>query len=100
MPVWNAATVTLLQEIVAPDMQGRVFGVQQLIMTTVLPVGMLVFGPVADLITIEVLLVLASALMAAPGLWIFFNRQPIQTRAGPAQADYEWPGSASRQTGD
>jgi len=65
-----------------------------LIMTTVLPVGMLVFGPVADVITIEVLLVLASALMAIPGLWIFFNRQPGETQSGSVSADYEM------QTGD
>ena len=71
----NVPTTTLLQEMVEPDMQGRVFGVQQLIMTTVMPVGMLVFGPIADVITVEVLLVITSALMAVPGLWIFFNKQ-------------------------
>jgi len=37
---------------------------------------MLVFGPIADVITIEILLVLSSALMALPGLWIFFHRRP------------------------
>ncbi len=75
MPFFNASTTTLLQEIVDPDLQGRVFGVQQLIMTTIMPLGMLVFGPIADLISVEVLLVLTSVLMAIPGLWIFFNRQ-------------------------
>jgi DHA3 family macrolide efflux protein-like MFS transporter len=94
MPFWNASTTTLLQEMVEPDMQGRMFGVMQLIMTTVLPVGMLVFGPIADVITIEVLLILASALMALPGLWIFFNRQPGITHPSLASADFEM------QTGD
>jgi DHA3 family macrolide efflux protein-like MFS transporter len=89
MPFFGASTTTLFQEMVEPDMQGRVFGVQQLIMSTVMPVGMLVFGPIADFITIEFLLVLTSVLMAVPGLWIFFSRQPIKAQSGPAPADFE-----------
>ncbi len=89
MPIWSASTTTLLQELVRPDMQGRVFGVQQLIMNTIMPVGMLVFGPIADKITIEVLLVLSSALMALPGLWIFLHgRRKISTPT-LASPDYE-----------
>jgi DHA3 family macrolide efflux protein-like MFS transporter len=84
MPMINVPTTTLLQEMVAPDMQGRVFGVSQLIMTTVMPVGMLVFGPIADIISIEALLVLTGAAMAAPGLWIFLNRQFEKTALASA----------------
>jgi DHA3 family macrolide efflux protein-like MFS transporter len=87
MPMFNVPTTTLLQEMVDPDMQGRVFGVMQLIMTTIMPVGMLVFGPVADVISIEVLLILSSALMAIPGLWIFFNRLPGARQSSLASAD-------------
>jgi DHA3 family macrolide efflux protein-like MFS transporter len=87
MPMFNVPTTTLLQEMVDPDMQGRVFGVMQLIMNTILPVGMLLFGPIADVITVEILLVLSSALMAVPGLWLFFNRQPGKAQAGLAAAD-------------
>lgn len=74
MPFLNASTMTLLQEIVEPGMQGRVFGLQQLVSMTVMPIGMLVFGPVADLVSIEALLVMASPLMAAPGLWLLTGR--------------------------
>ena len=75
MPLFNVPTTTLLQEMVEPDMQGRVFGVMQLIMSTVMPVGMLIFGPIADYISIEVLLVISSGLTVIPGIWIFFNKQ-------------------------
>jgi DHA3 family macrolide efflux protein-like MFS transporter len=88
MPLFNVPTTTLLQEMVEPDVQGRVFGVMQLIMTTVMPVGMLVFGPIADVITIEVLLVLTGVLMVVPGLWIFFNRQ-FKLTPGLASREYE-----------
>ncbi|RPJ38094.1 MAG: MFS transporter [Chloroflexi bacterium] len=87
MPFWGASTTTLLQEIVVPEMQGRVFGVQSLIMNTVMPVGMLFFGPVADLVSIEVLLIVSSVLMAIPGLWIFFYRQPVIAGSPPQASD-------------
>jgi DHA3 family macrolide efflux protein-like MFS transporter len=99
MPMFNVPTTTLLQEMVDPNMQGRVFGVMQLIMTTVMPVGMLVFGPLADIVTIETLLVLTSLLMAVPGAWIFFNRQPSNTASSPLTADYGRR-RVSQQTGD
>jgi hypothetical protein len=70
-------------------MQGRVFGVQQMISSTIFPLGILVFGPIADIVSIETLLVLSSALMAIPGLWIFFKQQPIKTPANLLSADYE-----------
>jgi DHA3 family macrolide efflux protein-like MFS transporter len=89
MPVWNAATTTLLQEMVEPDMQGRVFGMQQLIMTTIMPIGMVVFGPIADVVTIEFLLILTSGLMLIPGLWIFFNKQLSTLRPALAPAESE-----------
>lgn len=89
MPLWGATATTLLQEMVETDMQGRVFGVQQLIANTVMPVGMLFFGPIADIIPIEILLVVASALMALPGLWIFFDKQLQVREAMQARPNYE-----------
>jgi DHA3 family macrolide efflux protein-like MFS transporter len=100
MPLFNVPTTTLLQEIVEPDIQGRVFGVMQLITNTVLPAGMLIFGPIADVITIEFLLLLSGAMMALPGLWIFFRREPAPGQPGVGPVEYEWRGSASQQPGD
>jgi DHA3 family macrolide efflux protein-like MFS transporter len=89
MPFLNASTTTLVQEMVKPDMHGRVFSAQQMIMNTIMPFGMLVFGPIADKITIEVLLVLSSALMAVPGLWIFSRRQPGKIQSSLASPEYK-----------
>ncbi len=87
MPMFNVPVTTLLQEMVEPDMQGRVFGVMQLISTAVMPAGILVFGPVADFITIEALLVISGLLMVLPGVWIFFNRTIHRPETGLASAD-------------
>lgn len=75
MPMMNVATTTLLQEVVKTDLQGRVFGVVQMLNSIIMPLGMLVFGPIADRITIEVLLVLSSAVLLLPALWIFFSKR-------------------------
>jgi MFS transporter, DHA3 family, macrolide efflux protein len=91
IPFFNASTITMLQEIVRPDMQGRVFGVQQLIMTIVMPVGMLLFGPMSDYVSIETLLIGASFLMAIPGLWLFFNKHgnPVEVDSTPKNLEVE-----------
>lgn len=100
MPFWNASTVTLLQEIVEPDVQGRVFGVQHLITSTMMPLGMLIFGPIADVISIQTLLVLSGGLMAIPGVWIFFHRQPAPVQGALAPEEHEWRRPVSQQPGD
>jgi len=84
MPFFGATTVTLLQELVPSEMQGRVFGLQGLITNAVMPAGMLVFGPLADRISIEVILVGASALMAIPGLWLYSAGRLLHVDPAPA----------------
>jgi DHA3 family macrolide efflux protein-like MFS transporter len=86
MPFLNVSTTTLLQEMVKGDMQGRVFGVQQLIVSTVMPIGMLVFGPLADLMTVETLLVGTSALMAVPAAWLYMSRHAGGSNQDPKSA--------------
>ena len=57
MPFFNTPFTVLLQEKVEGDYLGRVFGVFAMISTSMMPLGMLVFGPVSDLIKIEWLLI-------------------------------------------
>ncbi|MHB9031805.1 MAG: MFS transporter [Anaerolineae bacterium] len=96
MPFWNASATTLLQELTLPEMQGRVFGVQQLIGSAVMPLGMLIFGPAADIVAIELLFIGTSVLMVIPGIWLYvYGRRrcpPVKT-AAPADS----PGQVSAQ---
>lgn len=78
VPIMQVPTTTLMQEMVDADMQGRVFGVSQLIMTTAMPAGMLVFGPLADLVSVELLLIVTGALMAIPGVWLYLNQPTLK----------------------
>lgn len=60
LPFLNASSITLLQEETKPELMGRVFGVEQIIGTAVMPLGMVFFGPIADVIKIETLLIIAG----------------------------------------
>ena len=56
IPFFNTPSTVLLQEKVEADFLGRVFGVMGMISSSMMPLGMLIFGPLADIISIEYLL--------------------------------------------
>ncbi|NCB41316.1 MAG: MFS transporter [Clostridia bacterium] len=63
IPVFNTPFVVLLQERVESDFLGRVFGVLSMISSSVMPLAMIVYGPLADMIKIEWLLIMTGILM-------------------------------------
>lgn len=68
MPVFNTPATVLLQQKVEEAFLGRVFGVMSMIVSSMMPLGMLVFGPVADFISIEWLLIGTGVLMVVQSL--------------------------------
>lgn len=62
VPFFSTPSFTLLQETVEPERQGRVFGFVGIVMALAMPLGMVVFGPLADVVDIEVLLIAAGIL--------------------------------------
>ncbi|MBF0673556.1 MAG: MFS transporter [Salinibacterium sp.] len=67
----NAPTMTILQERVEPEMQGRVFGFVGIVMATAMPLSMVIFGPLADVWSERVVIVFAGLLLVATLLAIF-----------------------------
>lgn len=65
VPYFSTPSMTLLQERVEPERQGRVFGFVGIVMAVAMPIGMVVFGPLADTFTVESLLVIAGILLFA-----------------------------------
>jgi DHA3 family macrolide efflux protein-like MFS transporter len=61
----STPSMTIIQERVEPDMQGRVFGFVGIVMTVAMPLSMVVFGPLADRFSVESLLVVAGLLLFA-----------------------------------
>ncbi|WP_353050484.1 MFS transporter [Cellulosimicrobium sp. Marseille-Q4280] len=65
VPPFSTTSMTILQETVEPERQGRVFGFVGIVMAVSMPLGMIVFGPLADRFTVESLLVVSGVLMFA-----------------------------------
>ncbi|MCS5715621.1 MFS transporter [Herbiconiux sp. CPCC 205716] len=61
VPLFSAPFMTLVQETVDPDKHGRVFSYVGIVMALAAPIGMTVFGPLADVISVQLLLVVAGA---------------------------------------
>lgn len=62
VPFFSTPAMTLLQLRVEPERQGRVFGFVGIVMAVSMPIGMVVFGPLADVIPVQTLLVVAGVI--------------------------------------
>jgi MFS transporter, DHA3 family, macrolide efflux protein len=74
MPIFSTPSTTLLQEKVEPDYLGRVFGIVAMISTSMMPLGMLIFGPMADVVAIEWLLIGTGIVMFFAGFFLVGSR--------------------------
>lgn len=63
VPSFYTSAMTLLQETVEPERQGRVFGFVGIVVAVAMPLGMAVLGPLADIFPVENLLIATGALM-------------------------------------
>lgn len=63
MPFLNTPAIVMLQERVDPQYMGRVFGVMTMLNSSMMPLGMVIFGPIADYVAIEYLLMGTGAVM-------------------------------------
>ena len=61
VPAFSTSAMTLLQETVEPERQGRVFGFVGIVMAVAMPLGMAVLGPLADIVSVEILLIVTGA---------------------------------------
>lgn len=83
MPIFSTPGTVLLQEKVEDAYLGRVFGVMGMISTSMMPLGMLIFGPIADIIRIEWLLIGTRIFIVI--LSLFLARNKVLIEAGKPQ---------------
>jgi DHA3 family macrolide efflux protein-like MFS transporter len=89
VPFFSTPSMTLLQETVEPERQGRVFGFVSIVMAVAMPFGMVAFGPLADFIAIEWLLVAAGVLtfvVVGIAVWIPSGRHAIAAANAASKA--------------
>ena len=63
----STAQTVYIQELSEPEMLGRVFSILQIISAGAMPVAILLFGPLADVVSVEVILQVSGLLLALVG---------------------------------
>lgn len=76
--LFNTPFTVLLQQKVEPDFLGRVFGVLSMISSSLMPLAMLVYGPISDFVKIEWLLIGTGLLMVVQSLLILKSKVLIE----------------------
>ena len=74
VPLFNTTSIVLLQEKIEEDFLGRVFGVLVMISTSMMPLGMLIFGPLSDTIKIEWMLIGTGILLFIQGFFLIGSK--------------------------
>ena len=78
IPNFHTPATVLLQEKVEADYLGRVFGVMGMIASGMMPIAMFVFGPLADVISIEWQLIATGLLLLVLGIGLYLNKIMLQ----------------------
>ncbi len=80
-PCYNAPITVSIQERVEPEMHGRVFSLMQISTSCALPMGMVFFGPMADLLPVKWLLAVAgtTVLLVSAAVWRMKGLEPAET---------------------
>ena len=82
LPLFNTPFTVMLQQKVDESYLGRVFSVFTMISSSMMPLAMLLFGPLADTIRVEWLLITTGLLMFAQG-WLMLGNRPLVAEGLP-----------------
>lgn len=73
-PLFNTTSVVLLQERVDDAFRGRIFGVNTMVFSSLMPMSMLFYGPLADVMPVEHLMLVTGGLIALQTPFMLANR--------------------------
>lgn len=71
----QTSTMTLLQERTDPGVQGRIFSFQNIMYCGALPLGMAIFGPLADVVSLRILMAVSGVLLVLLVLMLRLDKQ-------------------------
>ncbi len=80
LPSISTAQTVYIQEITEPDVLGRVFSIVQIMAASAMPVAILLFGPLADVVSVQLLMIISGVLLAAVGVWYALTGNRESTR--------------------
>lgn len=93
MPFYNTPMGIVIQEHVEEAFMGRVFSVLTMLSTSMMPLGMLIFGPLAEIIPIEWILIITGATVLLLNILMTLNRRLIEAGVKPSAPSQEEPPS-------
>ena len=89
IPIMNGSRMSILQSTVPPKMQGRVITLYSSLMQAMIPLGLIIGGPVADLIGVRMMLIIAGLVCLA--VVVFYSLTPtilyLEDRPGALSTD-------------
>jgi len=74
MPLFNTPAMVLIQSTVKTEFMGRVISVFTMVSTSIMPLSMLLYGPVADTVNIDIILIVTGIVMALMSIPLAVNR--------------------------
>jgi MFS transporter, DHA3 family, macrolide efflux protein len=81
LPFFNTPSAAFLQEKVEEGFLGRIFSVNTMLFTSVMPLGMLIFGPLAEAVSIERILTVTGVLALGQSLLILREKKLVAAGA-------------------
>ncbi len=78
IPIFNTPSLVILQEKVDENYLGRLFGLFTMLSSSMMPLGLLIFGPMADLMPIEWMLIATGVLLSLLSLWLVKTRALVE----------------------
>ena len=76
LPAVSTAQTVHIQEITEPEVLGRVFSIVDIITVSAMPVAILIFGPLADVVSVQALLMISGVLLALVGVLYGLSGRP------------------------
>ncbi len=78
IPLFNVPATVMIQEKVEPEYMGRVFGVMAMIYSSMMPLSMIIFGPMADAVQIEWLLIGTGIAIFLQGFFLIGSKVLVE----------------------
>jgi len=78
LPLMNTPATVMLQEHIEDAYLGRVFSIYGMLAQSLMPLSMLIFGPLADAISIELILVITGAVMLTAAVITPLNKRLME----------------------
>lgn len=77
MSFMQSPSMVIFQESVEPSVQGRVFSIVQILSSAIMPLSMLIYGPLADQFSVEILLIITGIATLLLTGFLFTNKTLI-----------------------